>query len=98
MAPRARAGFALVVAAGVGTVLALSAAGAGIDGTVTGKAADGNGLYVTVTTDIGGLQFERYLPTPAWTVVQEGDEVVYHVHDGETEIFTWERGDLIWRG
>lgn len=92
--PAAVGALALLGAAGV----AVSAAEGGLDAEVTGKAHDENGAYVVVTTDLGGLEFARYLPTEAWSVVQPGDEVVYHVHSGETSIYTWESGSLIWRG
>lgn len=94
-------GLRLVVAGlalGGLAVLATVSAQGGIDGTVTGKAQDGQGTYVVATTEVGGLEFQRYVPTEEWTVVQEGDAVVYDVLSGETSIYTWERGSLIWRG
>lgn len=92
-----RIGIALLML-GAGASLVVSAQLGGIDAEVAEKATDANGAYVVARTDVGGFEFQRYLPTQEWMVVQEGDEVVYQLHNGETAIYTWERGDLIWRG
>jgi hypothetical protein len=90
----------LVVGSAAALVSLTAVAGGigGIDATVTGKAHDGRAGYVVATTDVGGFEFTRYVPTAEWSVIQEGDEVVYDVLSGETSVYTLERGDLIWRG
>jgi hypothetical protein len=89
--------LAALVVGGVGVVV-VTEAGGGVQAEVTDKATDERGSYVVATTDVGGLEFQRYIPADSWGAVQEGDDVVYHLHTGETEIRTWERGFLIWRG
>lgn len=99
MEPRSAARVLVVVLVGLGAAgLAVSYASGGVKATVTDKGQDDNGRYVVVTTDTGGLEFQRYLPLHDWIHVEKGHHVVYHAHSGVTEIYTWEGGPLIWRG
>jgi hypothetical protein len=85
---------ALVVAGLAGLVLT----GGAVEATITEKGSDEYGPYVVATTDVGGLEFQRYIPGQEWALVQEGNHVVYHLITGETEIYSWEGGWLLWRG
>lgn len=98
-----RGKLGLAIAGGVLALVLLAgalgyASDYGVEATITEKGQDGGGYYVIATTEIGGLDTQRYLGQTQWALIQEGHFVVYHVRSGTIEVYTSEGGSLLYRG